>query len=275
MLHMQHVVDLHPGPYPGVMRSLVNHNPVFDEVRTRGYAVVSNAVAWSVVDIRESDYRCGDGPMTEFEFHLLRNSLIMIPARFFEPDLLADRHRAFTQGAFDCAVRAANSSVNAPLFVMSHVGAPHLPIVFGVDGNPADLRYYSDTFQELDVPADEIAAAYTRQVEYLNSQILSAVDRILDRNPDAVILVMSDHGSESRLDWLNARRSDFDERFSNLFAARTPGYPELFGEDPTAVNTLTRVLNAYLGADHPEASDTLYYSDPGIVLNLVELNSIR
>jgi hypothetical protein len=270
MLHGRHVLDLDPAASPGSLRALINDNPTFDTLRSRGYTLFSTASPWDGVALTAVDRRCGEGPMTEFEFHLLRSSLLMGALLAVEPDALAERHRTFTANAFACAAMASASP--GPRFVMAHIGAPHLPIVFAADGSAADLRHYSDTAQELDIPPDEFAAAYTGQVRHVNAQTIATIDDIHRNDPDAVIVVASDHGSESRLAWHDASQSDLDERFATLFAARTPGQPDLFGDAPTMVNVMTRVLNAYLGTERPEASDTLYLSDPGILLNLRPLD---
>ena len=272
MLHGRHVLDLEPGSEPSALRHLINDNAVFDELRSHGYAIVSTASPWDVVSVHNTDYRCGDGPMNGFEFHLLRSSLLMGPLMLVNPDLLADRHRAFIAGAFECANAAMRSPLGAPRFVLVHAGAPHIPIVFDEAGESAPLEYYSDTFQELNLPQHEVDAAYIGQVEYVNGEVLAAADQIIERDPTAAIVIMSDHGSESEFVWGNARLSDFDERFNILFASRTPGHPDLYGPEPTAINTLTKLLNAYLGTDLPEASDTLFFSDPGVLLNLEELD---
>jgi hypothetical protein len=107
----------------------------------------------------------------------------------------------------------------------------------------------------------EFEEAYTDGLQFLNDQVLDAIDEIHRRSATPpVIVVFSDHGSESRLNWDNALLSDLDERFANLFAAATPGAPDLYGDDPTPVNLFPLLLNEYLGADVPLAPDGLFVS---------------
>jgi hypothetical protein len=272
MLHMEHLDRLELTHPNGDFRQIINQNPVFDELRAQGYAIVTTAAPWEDLAIRSSDYRCGDGLMTDFDVQLLRTSLLLPIITTVSPDFLAARHRAVVNGALDCIESAVAASIDSPRFTLAHVGSPHLPIVFDENGDPAALRYYSDTAQELSMTYDEFALAYVEQLKYLNDRVLRAIDAIDAVDPQAVVVVMSDHGSESRLDWRDADGSDLRERFSNLFAARTPGHPQLYGDSPTPVNIFPRLLDAYFDLGLPEARNALFVSDPVSKSNLTEID---
>jgi hypothetical protein len=79
----------------------------------------------------------------------------------------------------------------------------------------------------------------------------------VEANPRATIVLMSDHGSgsEFRADTLD---TDIEERFSTLFAARTPGEPSPFSVDQTPVNVFTALFNARFGLDLPRQPDSSY-----------------
>ena len=271
MLHMKHLDDMEFTQPGGELRELINHNPVFGQLKSRGYAIVATAAPWEDVAIRNADFRCGDGPMTDFDVQLLRTTLLLPLIRIVAPGTFASRHRDLVNASLDCIVDAAEASIGTPRFGFFHVGSPHLPIVFDAAGDPAALRYYAHTAQELRMTDHEFAAAYVEQLKYLNTRVLAAIDSIEATDPEAVIVVMSDHGSESHFNWRDADRSDLYERFGNLFAARTPAHPGLFGDRPTPVNLFPRLLNAYFGLDLPEARDAQFVSNPGSRLDLEEI----
>ena len=52
----------------------------------------------------------------------------------------------------------------------------------------------------------------------------------------------------------------------NLFIASTPGRSGLFPDDVTPINLIPRLLNGYLGTDHPLATEESY---------LVDLDALR
>ena len=249
------------------IRRLFVDNPVIDRLRAAGYGVHANATPWEGATLRTADQLCGDGDVTNFEMHLMRSTLVFPVLLAVQPEFLADLHRRFVRHSFACL----DPAVGGPAFHWTHVPSPHLPIVFEADGTPADTALYSDTAQELGLDDEDYAEAYVGQVAYVNRLVLEAVDRIVAADPSAVIVVFSDHGSESRLDWSDGTRSDLDERFGNLFAARTPGHECLFGDAPTLVNVFPRLLNAYLDTRYAEQSDKLFISTPGSKLALDEI----
>ena len=59
----------------------------------------------------------------------------------------------------------------------------------------------------------------TGQIRYLNKLVLHAVDHIIDVDPDATIVVFSDHG-------LRRDPADMDEWLRTLFAARNQRFPD-------------------------------------------------
>jgi hypothetical protein len=70
------------------------------------------------------------------------------------------------------------------------------------------------------------------------------VDRITAADPEAVIILFSDHGA--RFD-----SGVTDEYYRTFFAARTPGHEGLFPDDVSPVNVLPLLENAYFGASFP------------------------
>jgi hypothetical protein len=82
------------------------------------------------------------------------------------------------------------------------------------------------------------------QIEFLNGRLLEMVDRITATDPDAVVILFSDHGA--RFD-----SQVTDEYYRTFFAARTPGHEGLFPDDVSPVNVLVLLENAYFGTSLP------------------------
>lgn len=72
------------------------------------------------------------------------------------------------------------------------------------------------------------------RVEPLNPRLLEAVDSILERKPEATIVLFSDHGARYSL-------ADPDEWHRSFLAARTPEHPALFADRPTPAGLLERL----------------------------------
>jgi hypothetical protein len=260
MLHMRHIADVEGIDGEDSLRLRINHNPTFDAFRDRGYIVMATAAGWESNAMRSADVFCGAEVMNDFELNLVGHSLagrLIVQAL---PSYLSDRDRASVNTTLDCINRAAALNLAQPRLLFAHVPSPHLPVVFDRDGSAAAGRLYGHHVEDIRAPYAEFAQAYARQLEYINGRVLEAVDTIQrsSRTPP-VIVVFSDHGSESHLDWDDALRSDLDERFSNFFAASTPG-ADLFGEAPTPVILFSTLLNHYFDAGIPLAGDESYVS---------------
>lgn len=134
----------------------------------------------------------------------------------------------------------------SPHFVMAHLFNPHPPFVR--DASCA----------RLDPPAAGMEG-YGGMVECLNRQLLMAVDQIVANDPDAVIVIQSDHGRDFGLDWTDPTDPAWtsqagEDRWPLLAAIRMPGGCEV----PPAlspVNTMRLVLACLAG----EPADLLPY----------------
>jgi hypothetical protein len=271
MLHMSHLEDLDRPESLGGLRAMINATPVFDELRSRGYDIVSTAVPWEQVSLRNADFVCGDsGLMSDFELHVTRATLVAEVLTALVPDWEAARHRDFVRRELDCIEEAA-SGTHGPRLTLAHVASPHLPIVFGEDGSPASPELFAEFPDGFAGTRDEYVAGYVDQLGYVNGRLLDILDRVVQRSPTAVVIVMSDHGSESRFVYDDALRSDVDERFGVLFAARTPGHDSLFDDDVSLVNTFPNLMNAYFEANYAELPDRFFISNVNGMLDLIEL----
>lgn len=108
-----------------------------------------------------------------------------------------------------------------PLFVYAHILAPHFP-----------HRYLPDcSLRDHFVEGYELAGAeriqnYATDIECLDKEFVGVVDRLVADDPDAVIIVQSDHGSRFSFDWdMPMERwtaTNFTERFAAVNAIRLP-----------------------------------------------------
>jgi hypothetical protein len=246
MLQMAYVQEVaHPsGVLPSYdIRGLINHNPAWDRLHSLGYQIAANQSPWETVNMRDADLFCGN-QVNDFELYLLRTTLLGPIVDAADPPFKGDQRRSVLNQAFDCLAQVS-APTSSPKLVFTHVGAPHLPIVFTRSGEAASRDLYGESTQELQVSPDSFASAYTAEIEYLNARVLKALDRLVSRPDAPVVIVMSDHGSESRLDWTDPSKSDLRERFSNFFAWRTPSRHVAFPQDLTPINLFPILFDEY------------------------------
>lgn len=251
ILHMTSLEDLAvdysvPGPARDrLVWRLVNDTPVVATLEQAGYLTYATVSHSAPAAVRSVDYFLDHGHVTEFEAHLLSSTELDTLLSWVAPTWLPNQQRERVIAAFADVRAIARSDRTAPRFVWAHVLSPHAPFVVRRDGGlmePVDCYPQSCNLgagQSDKVPFDEFVSRYTEQVLYVNSEVLRTVDAIVEQQPTAVIVVMSDHGARYDL------RSRDEEWFRNFFAARTPGYPRLFGDDPRPRELFQALFRVY------------------------------
>ena len=135
---------------------------------------------------------------------------------------------------------------DGPTLTLSYIQCPHAPFVYLADGTPRDLSdgtamYWRDT------------TLYPGQLLYVNMTILKTVDNIQAKDPEAVILLMSDHGARVSLhmvEQFGGPRFDAEAETpvmqSSLCCVYVPGQI-LNIEGDTAINVTRKAIDAVFG----------------------------
>jgi len=91
----------------------------------------------------------------------------------------------------------------------------------------------------------EYSDRYVAQIEALNALVLESMESIIEADPQAVIVLTSDHGTRYS-------QEDEAEQWRVLLAARTPGSEgALFAQDQSTVNILRDIVRTYFEVDAP------------------------
>jgi hypothetical protein len=164
--------------------------------------------------------------ITDLEINLLGGSL---PGRLTS-GLVMDGLRAHLAESLEALASTEET------LVFAHLISPHPPFLYNEGGVPAEAPkcwpecLIFEVNPEFELSPTEWIRRAAPDIAHLNAQILSAVDSIIAKNPDARIVLFSDHGG--RFD-----PTDQDEWRQAFLAARTPDKPRLFGNKPL-VDTL-------------------------------------
>jgi len=85
--------------------------------------------------------------------------------------------------------------INEPKFVFSHILVPHVPFVFAADGTLLTDPGYWEGKNALPINAKYEKEGYAGQVEYIDDQVLSTVQKIIaNSSTPPIIVIMGDHG---------------------------------------------------------------------------------
>jgi hypothetical protein len=207
---------------------LVN-TKVMDELRGLGYRLVYVPppvlhVYWSGWD-EERD----TGHLTDFETQALART----PLRTLLAGFVMDQQRARVESSL---VQWASTAGKRQEIVFAHLMVPHTPFLWGPEEKPlgplpcwmaGGCNLYHASLDELGLSRDEYAALLVPQVEAVNRRVLAAVDDLRTADPDALIVIFSDHGTRYE-------RPINDEWFKTLFAAS----PQITGPDGLFVSVV-------------------------------------
>lgn len=232
-----------------------------------GYAFVSYATPYSFTDVKSADiyiepiiiYRAN-----EFMQIFVNSSALSL---LFKANVvsLTGSHKRLINNMLD-NLGLLESQVT-PKFVFAHIMAPHPPFVFGDQGDVSDENYNirdgSHLFNATNVTRQEYVTRYIKQLEYINTKLKIVIERIItnsERRP--IIIIQSDHGPGSMLDWDNKDKTNMSERMSILNAYLLPDnqaknmlYPTI-----TPVNTFRIILSQYFDENYKMLEDRTYFS---------------
>jgi hypothetical protein len=255
-------------------RLAVSGNRAFWLLDNLGYETVVVSSGWEHLGLRSANRFVDTGQPGELELSILRDSL---PGRLLlavAPDFLRTLPRQRTLDELGTLESLAAESAVHPQFVLVHLPLPHLPFVVTADcafrpaadeavrplvfrtGTPETAAEAADDFR---TGTPETAAQAADQNRCVDRLLLEPLKAVIDARPNAVVIVMSDHGPFEHLDWFTPNRAGLDERSAILFAARTPGREDVFPEDITLVNVLPRLFNAYFGTEILLHADDVYF----------------
>lgn len=249
MFHMAYVADIPalaspPDGYNQQHRlisdTLQAGSPALDRLRAAGYETFSIPSQLTQYAIEPVDHVMVGGELDSFEIHLLCTTLLGSIVSSAAAILVYEQQRSRIREAFATIASLAGEPHQRGRFVFGHLMAPHPPFIFDDQGNPTSLPDPPSACGILEPPGDpELRRAqYLDQLTYTNVLVLQTVDSILTAEPDALIVLMSDHGS--RLEF-----TDFAESTSNFMAIRADQV--IVPTTMTPVALFPMLFNGYLG----------------------------
>ena len=150
-------------------------------------------------------------------------------------------------------------SIPGRKLVFVHLIIPHVPYVFGPDGEYLDIRPY-DTVNHLYTPEDTLRGE-TAAIAFIDKQMLEILPRLIQASPTPpIIVVAGDHGTGP---------SKVVTR--NLEAIYTPGFKSPFYSTVTPVNIFRILFNTYFDGKFDLLPDKSYYSAGGKYFNFQEM----
>jgi len=238
-----------------VLWDSLRHSAVRYNFEHLGYETVDFDTGFEWLNIRDADHFMGppviSTGMNQFEGLFLRTTLTRytLDLGLVDPDYFLGvnfRNRfRYVFNHIDDIVK-----IKKPTFSYIHIISPHPPFVFDPQGNPT---YPPDFWNERrQYPADLYQKGYVNQLQFLNKNMLQAIDTILaNSETPPIIIIQGDHGP-----WLQPE----EKRFWNLTAVYFPDHKDKLYSSISPVNIFRLVFNTYFGGKYDILNDVSYFS---------------
>jgi hypothetical protein len=154
-----------------------------------------------------------------------------------------------------------------PQFVYAHLFLPHPPFTYDAEGNHVQDTYAHNRFDSI------LKDAYLQQTIFANKKSIELVDSIQQRDSDAVIIVMSDHGGRLGVSWDNPTEIDYYRALNNISAFYFPDQEENMPKEIAAVNVFRTLFNLYLDADYEILEDKQMWYVPERPYDLIDVTA--
>jgi hypothetical protein len=213
------------------VRRLLASAPATEELRALGYGLVNVAPPSYRIALVGWDRVITGGHLSEMEIAMLGRSALH---PFVAEWVMDDQRQRIVDGLDELVAQAGGRGV----FVLAHMNVPHTPFLWDATGRevPAPKCWpacsmFAGPYNAQGLTFDEYAASLTGQLLHANALIRDALDRLIAADPEARIVVLSDHGMRYHV-------SDMPEHYRNLFAVRGASI------EPTLANLFLRLAEA-------------------------------
>jgi hypothetical protein len=205
---------------------------------------------WDVIDSPaghvtfSAGHHIQHGGVNTFEDNMLAESAFAPVVKTFLPYLLTDSLRGHFEGSVESFLSLVDP--NAHRLVLAHLFQPHLPFLWDADGKPVPVPFYwpgvnifAAQIETMGMTLVDYSKAMKGDLATLNPKLLAMVDAIVAKDPGAVVVLFSDHGSRYSLELKTT------EWYHSFLAARTPDHPRLFASEPVPTAILRTLLPIY------------------------------
>lgn len=247
--YLEEIPVLNPAPadpaeqYRRVMLAIAE-SPVLEGLRRDGYEIVTVPSPFESAALTGADRILAPPQLTSFELSLLQHSLLGRVAFSLAPEIVFDQHRARLESTLRLLADEVARPSSVPRFVFAHLLAPHAPVVYRADGSPAEPVACFPNCSIYGFASAADWAGFPGQVEHVNRAVLEVLDEIITSDEDAIVIVMSDHGS-------HRTETDPANAFRSFFAARVPRNQVLYEDDVTPLTVIARLTSAGSTPGHP------------------------
>lgn len=246
-----------PLPEPQFDRAMMNAylgshqhlSPVLTTFRKLGYHVLFANMAGTKTDACEPYCIEGQQNLTFQQVEMLGMTPIRESLRRFRPDIWKNVTTFYQKDPLD-VVRKISPNAPEPYFLFAHILSPHPPYIYTASCELRDeFLFELDPSVALFKDREEMYTLYKEQLTCVNTRMAAALEEILKKDPDAIIVVQGDHGL-GKLAEDQPHADKLRSRYGILNAFRIPQSCGRYLYDSiSSVNTFRLIFSCLSGAE--------------------------
>jgi hypothetical protein len=202
-LSMKYIQTEDMPPYRDVAplhKIMKGENATVQRLRNYGYKYIYVANGHFYYQCPGIEHHCIQGAnrplLGQMEINLLKSTPVYPVILKLRPGLITQPFLGSFAQVSDVANEIVNVSLKPPYFVYSHLLVPHPPFILDAQckrtgSDNIDLKAW------LELPI----SGYTDYLQCVNRQMAELLDRIVAKDPDAIILIQGDHGTAFLMNW--------------------------------------------------------------------------
>jgi len=231
-----------------VVEKMINENNVMKILQANGYKITTlDAAVGRTADTHLADIRLCNS-IFDINPDIRKNfAVVYVPIVGLRELIFDEVIRSKLECSFSALMDFDEDPKN-PDFVVAHLRFPHSPYLYDSSGNSISINDIGDK------------NGYLEQLKFANKKTIEIIDSIQERSSENIIIIISDHGYRSYINWENPTVDDYIRGFNNLAAYYLPG--EEKHEKIALVNIFRTVFNSYLGMDYEILEDRHVWYSP-------------
>ncbi|MFZ5952578.1 MAG: sulfatase-like hydrolase/transferase [Candidatus Rifleibacteriota bacterium] len=245
---------------------LIGKSRVVETLRAKGYKIVAFASGYATTEIDSADLYFGKTLINREFYHILLNTTILSGIKFELFDFTATQVQAHGQlinSIVDGLADLELGKNSKPAFVFAHLTIPHPPFIFDKEGKLKFQQPRGFHFGDGNHWGDpmEYRKQYVEQLQHLNELLKKALSGILKNGRQKIVILQSDHGPGSMLNWEDSKNTFLPERFSilNAYYFSDQDYSGLY-KNISPVNSFRLVFNKLFKAGFELEEDKNFFS---------------
>ena len=243
-------------PPKWILYEMVDRNEVMNNFKSMGYNVINfDSGWWATKVVKNADENLCSTYVIDYTLLEQIKDTTLLPSIKMVDDFITNEINSQKRKQIWCEidqVKEIRERFDGPLFVFTHIVAPHSPYVFDANGDPPEKLVPRVAVGAFSALVEERKQGYLGQMEFIGNEMEKIIEDLLfDTEHEKIIIIQSDHGVRIVPEGSTDEESKVI-RMGNFNAFYFPGKSaeEQFSGHFTNVNTFRIIFNTYFNGNY-------------------------